>query len=558
MDKFYIIDENELRKRAEELLNRKIGSKEDLEEWIKDKSNFSDFIIEKTFLNYFLFNAHNDKEELKAAYNHDNEVIMPIVQEYVEKFDKFFYNNEYRNELGEYYDLLVKKSVNSIELFRKENIAIGVEENKLATQYFDLTGNMTVEWNGEEKTLQQMNVYIKDPDRKIRERAWTLVQARRLKDAEKLDEIMNKLVEIRNKKALNADCKDFREYMFKRLERFSYTPEDCEEFHKSVLKFVVPLVNEIREKHRGELGVDTYRPWDMEAVKLGEKPLKPYETSKELVDKVLKIFEKKDKVFYDTLNKMKISGNLDLESRKAKSPGGFCGPLPESRTSAIFMNEAQSQDDIVTLTHESGHSVHNTLAANIEVAEYREMPSETAELASMSMELLCMDSWDIFYKNEKELKRAKIEQLEGIINFLPWEILVDKFQHWMYLNPNHSAEERNNKFGELAKEFQFQTVDFNGYEDFLKNFWKKQLHIFEVPFYYIEYAMAQLGALQIWRNYKKDPAKALEDYKKALAIGSSVSIPEVYEAAGIKFDFSENMIKELMDFVREELNELYK
>lgn len=556
MHKTYKTDVQELEKKYNELLERKINSTDELVNWLKDRTKINDEVRENAGRNYLAFNCHNDNEEIKKAYMYDEEVVMPVVKKYSAKLDKFFYNSEYRDKLDKKYDLIVKKCVNSMELFREENIDIEVEENKLTTKYYDIMGSIVVNWNGEEKTLQQMNIYMMDPDRSVRERAWKLVQSARLEKAAELDEIMDELIKLRNKKALNAGCKDFREYMFKKMERFSYTPEDCERFHDSVLKCVVPLATEVHKEHQNELKISDYRPWDLDGVPADKKPLRPYETVDELINSVINIFTEKDKVFVDTLKKMIKNDTLDLESRKAKSPGGFCDYYPVSKVSCIFMNGANSHDDVVTLTHEGGHSVHNTLSEDIEFSEYRDMPSETAELASMSMELLCMDRWDVFYKNEEELKRAEREQLEGIIKFLPWGILVDKFQHWMYLNPSHTAAERNSKFAELAKQFQFPYVDFTGYEKELNNFWKKQLHIFEVPFYYIEYAMAQLGALQIWRNYKKDPKMAVENYKKALSLGSSVSIPEVYNAAGIKFDFSEEMIKELMDFAKAELKKL--
>ncbi|WP_027625564.1 M3 family oligoendopeptidase [Clostridium lundense] len=556
MEKIYKTDINALEKEFNELLLRRISSVKELEKWLEDRNKIYDKVKENVGRNYFIFNGDNNNEESKKAYEYDEEILMPMVKKYSAELDKFFYGNKFRDELSDKYDLLIKKCVNSIELFREENISLEIEESKLSTEYYNITGNMIVNWEGEEKTLQQMNKYLKNSDRAIREKAWELIQERRLQDKEKLDEIMDKLIKIRDKKASNANCKDFREYMFKKLERFSYTPEDCLNFHNSVLKYVVPVASEIRNNHKEELNVDNYRPWDLEGIKIGEKPLKPYGDIEDLVNGVINVFAEKDKIFENTLVKMKKEGTLDLESRKGKSPGGFCDYFPVSKVSCIFMNGAQSHDDLVTLAHEGGHSVHNTLTSDINLCEYRDMPSETAELASMSMELITMDRWNVFYKNEEELKRAKREQLEGIITFLPWGILVDRFQHFLYLNPQCSKEERNNKFLEMAKEFQFPTVDFTGFEEELKHYWKKQLHIYEVPFYYIEYAMAQLGALQIWRNYNIDPKKAIEDYKKALSLGSSVGIREVYEAAGIKFDFSEEMIKELMSFVKEELNKL--
>lgn len=545
-----------LEKCFEDFLNQEIRSTEELESWISILSSIRNEVMEVLSKDYINFQCHNDDEEIKKRFFYDREVMFPLAKKYIDKFDRFFYNNKFRKNLSSEYDILIRKKVNSIELFRPENIELEVEEDKLSTQYYDITGKMTVMWNGEEKTLNQMKVYINDGDRDVREKAWRLVEERRLKDTKALDEIMDKLVKVRHKKALNAGLKDFREFKFKELERFDYTPEDCLKFHEAVLKYVVPISEKIQKNHKETLGIDCYRPWDMDAVPKGQKPLKPYEKVDALIDGVIGIFKRTDSFFYDTLKRMKELGSLDLESRKAKSPGGFCDYLPVSKLPFIFMNGAQIHDDVVTLTHEGGHSVHGMLCSNMKISEYRETPSESAELASMGMELICMDKWDEFYKNEEDLKRAKREQLEGIIKFLPWAMTVDRFQHWIYLNPNSSAEERNEEFKKIAKQYVYSYVDWNGLEENLKHRWKIQLHIYEVPFYYIEYAIAQLGALQIWKRYKENPAMAIEDYKKALSLGCSRSLPEVYAAAGIKFDFSEETIKELMEFVNKELENL--
>lgn len=546
-------EHEKLERYFEDLLSQEVESKDALESWISVLSSVKDEITEVLSRDYANFQCHNDDEEIKKRFFYDQEVILPLVKKYGDKFDKFLYNNRFRKDLNSNYDILIKKKVNAIELFRPENIELEVEEDKLSTKYYDITGKMTVMWNGEEKTLKQMKVYINDGNRDVREKAWRLVEKRRLDDAKALDEIMDKLVQIRHKKALNAGLKDFREFKFKELERFDYTPEDCLNFHEAVLKYVVPISEKIQRNHKETLGIDSYKPWDMEAVPNGQKPLKPYEKVDELIDGVIEIFKRADSFFYDTLKRMKELGSLDLESRKAKSPGGFCDFLPVSKLPFIFMNGAQIHDDVVTLTHEGGHSVHGMLCSDMKISEYRETPSESAELASMGMELICMDKWDEFYKNEEDLKRAKREQLEGIIKFLPWAMTVDRFQHWIYLNPNSSAEKRNEEFAKIAKQYVYSYVDWDGFEESLKHRWKIQLHIYEVPFYYIEYAIAQLGALQIWRRYKENPREAVDDYKKALSLGCSKSLPEVYAAAGIKFDFSEGTIKELMEFVNGEL-----
>uniref|UniRef100_UPI00058E1766 M3 family metallopeptidase n=1 Tax=Clostridium polynesiense TaxID=1325933 RepID=UPI00058E1766 len=340
------------------------------------------------------------------------------------------------------------------------------------------------------------------------------------------------------------------------LLRFDYTPEDCVTFHESVKKYIVPLYGKLQQKHKEALGVDDYRPWDTEAVLTGEKPLRPYESTEELVEGVLKMLKNTDEYFYNVLNAMKEGKTLDLKSRKAKSPGGFCTYLPITELSFIFMNEANSQSDLTTLVHESGHSVHDMLCSSQEAFGYMNTPSEIAEVASMGMELLSMDKWQEFYKEPEELKRAVKEQLKGILKTIIWVMVVDKFQMWIYTNPEAYSDARNDKFAEIASEFSEAFVNWRGYEQELKHMWKKQLHIFEVPFYYIEYAIAQLGAVQLWRNYKNNPEKAVEKYKEALSLGSSKSLPELYETMGIKFDFSENTIKELMDFVWNEIEEL--
>lgn len=539
------------------ILNEKVESTKELETWLLNLNEVLDIVNERLYRDYSDFQGHNDDTAIKQKFEYDQEVVIPILKDYMAKFDKFFYNNSFRKDLPNKYDMLVKKKVSSIEIFRKENIPLQIEEDKLVTKYYSFTGSMSVMWDGKEKTIPQMSVYLKDSNRKVREKAWKLVQDRRLKDVKELDEIMDKLVEIRNKQALNADMKNYRDYMFKKLQRFDYNAEDCLKLHDAVLKYVVPISTKIEKKHMEDLKLKDYRPWDMDAVPEGQKPLKPFENTSELVDGVINIFGKTDSFFEKTLKDMKDKGTLDLESRKAKSPGGFCTYYPVSKVPFIFMNSAQSSSDLVTLTHEGGHSVHNMLCSDMKIAEYRDVPSESAELASMSMELICMDKWNEFYKNEEDLKRAKREQLEGIIKFLPWGVTVDRFQHWIYLHPESTCQERNSKFAEIAKQFTYPSVDWTGYEENLAHRWKAQLHIYEVPFYYIEYVIAQLGALQIWRQYKINPRAAVENYKKALSLGASVSLVEVYKAAGISFDFSEKMIKELMEFTWSELEKLY-
>lgn len=546
----------ELEEFLQAFIEREVTSVEDLKQWIYDYDKINSCISERFSRNYADFNSYNNDKDIKKKYDYDNEVLIPLVNKYEDKINRFVVESPFKKDLDSYYNLMIKRKENAIEIFREENIPLKVEENKYATKYYEITGAMTVEFKGEEKTLQQMAPYMESEDRDVRREAFELVNRRRLQAKEELDDIMDNLIKIRHKIALNAGFSNYRDYMFKAMERFDYTPEDCFNFHEAVKKYVVPLKEEIEKEHKKRLGVEDYKPYDVSGTPKGEKPLKPFETIEELIDGVTRMFKRTDPYFEDVMNLMKDKKTLELESRKNKSPGGFCDFFRLSEVPFIFMSTSNTQGDMGTLCHEGGHSVHAMLCKDINVKEYKDTPSEIAELASMSMELITMEKWEEFYKNKEDLNRARREQLEGIITFLPWAMVVDKFQHYLYTNPNASKEERNKSFNSIAKEFTATYVDWDGYEEELLHMWKRQLHIFEVPFYYIEYAIAQLGSLQVYRNYVNNKEEAIKNYKKALELGSSKGLKELYDEATISFDFSENTIKELMKFIKSELNKV--
>lgn len=536
------------------LLEHEIHGADDLEAWLKAESHLLEQIDEVTTGHSIEFECHNDNPEIQRKFEHDQEVITPLLKKYKSLLNQKFYDSPYRKDLDqEKYEQLVLRKVNAIELFREENLALEVEVEKLVSKYSTITGSLTVEWEGEEKTLPQMRKYLMSPDRDIRERAWRLVVEKRLSVRENLDTMMDEMVRLRHQIALNAGFNNYRDYMFKVYERFDYTPEDCKRFHASVQKHVVALKDEIECKHQEELGVDAYRPWDETGVPVGQEPLQPFKTSEELVDGVIRIFDRTDKEFADLMRSLRDNHLLDLDSRKAKTPGGFMAPLFVTGLSFIFMNAAGSQEDVSTLLHEGGHAVHGERSDVQPFIMYKNTPMESAEFASMGMELLTMDKWDEFYADAKELARAQREQLEGIIKFLPWAMAVDQFQHWMYENPNHTAVERHEKFREIAHSLSHHFTDWTGLEDELTARWQQQGHLFQVPFYYIEYAIAQLAAVQIWKAYTEDPKGAVAGYKAALSLGSSKSLPEVFATAGIRFDFSESMIQDLMAFTKQQL-----
>ncbi|PFX72185.1 M3 family oligoendopeptidase, partial [Bacillus toyonensis] len=468
-----------------------------------------------------------------------------------------YLQSPFRMELdSKVYGLLDVKIKNAQTLFCEENIELEIKEDQLVTAYFEITGGLSGNWDGEEKTITELQSYLQNPNRDIRKKAKMIISEQFLSVEKELQSILNTLINIRHQKAKNIQVENYRDYMFKKYERFDYTAKDCYELAESIQEYVVPLKDKILQEKKEKLKVDTLRPWDVTAVAPDQKVLKPIANEKDLIEKCTYIFNKLDVEFSALLNRMYTHDCLDLGSRKGKAAGGFCEYLPASQLSFIFMNLNYTQDDIITFIHEMGHSIHNECVKPLELRQYIEIPAETAELASMTMEVFSIDYWDTFYTDKEDLKQAKINYFKDAISYLPSMLIVDQFQHWLYENPNHTAEERNEKYLQLQKVYQSSVIHIDGYENWIATSWLPVLHIFEVPFYYIEYAIAQLGALQMYKQYKEDPKQALNNYRKALSLGSSKSIKEVYEAAGIRFDFSGETIKELMTFVEAELDSL--
>ncbi|MDA2065183.1 M3 family oligoendopeptidase [Bacillus cereus] len=544
----------QLEKTLSTLLNKMISSKLDLENWLKEQSKVIWDIEEQLRSHYIAFQCNTDDEEIKDTFEHDQQFVKPLLKRYQNLLDNKYLESPFRMELdSNVYGLLDTKIKNAQKLFCEENIELEIKEDKLVTEYFEITGGLSGIWDGEEKTITELQSYLQDSNRDTRKKAKTIISEQFLSVEKELQNILNQLIEIRHQKAKNIQLENYRDYMFKKYERFDYSAIDCYELAESIRKYVVPLKDKILLEKKDKLQVDTLRPWDVSAVTPDQKVLKPIANENDLIEKSTHIFNKLDVEFSALLNRMYKHNCLDLTSRKGKAAGGFCEYLPASQLSYIFMNLNYTQDDIVTFIHEMGHSIHNELIKPLKLRQYIEIPAETAELASMTMELFSLHYWDTFYTDKKDLKQAKINFFKDVISYLPIMLIVDQFQHWLYENPSHTSEERNEKYLQLQKHYQSSVIHIDGYENWIATSWLPVLHIFEVPFYYIEYAIAQLGALQMYKQYKEDPKQALENYKKALSLGSSQSIKEVYDAAGIHFDFSGETIKELMLFVEKEL-----
>ena len=452
------------------------------------------------------------------------------------------------------YQVLDRSIANAVELFREENVPLETEEDLLEQQYQKLCGAMTVSYRGTEYTLQQMSPFLLENDRAVRQEAWELTAARRLQDCQAIEELFDRMVRLRHQIARNAGFDNYLQFGFRAKERFDYTEADCRAFHQSVERCVVPLLRELRHRRREQLGVDPLRPWDLAVDVGGRAPLRPFQTSARLIEGCTKVFRRVDPELAAHLETMNAGAWLDLESRKGKAPGGYQETYQEQRRPFIFMNAVGLHRDVETLLHEGGHAFHTFATRDEPLLAYRQPPIEFCEVASMGMELLCLDFLDEFY-DAPNLARAEREQLEGIIAVLAWIATIDAFQHWIYRNPDHTHRQRREHWLELHRRFGGQE-DYTGYERQLAYAWHRQPHPFIVPLYYIEYGIAQLGALQVWINARKDYRGAVQAYRRALALGGSRPLPELFEAAAIRFDFSAGTLAPLVDALRAELDKL--
>jgi len=551
---FTISDWNSLKPFFENLLSSELTDIQSLRKWLADRSELESVISEDMGWRYIKMTCYTDNEEYSKRYQDFVENIQPQIAPVSDQLNKKTAASPFLAQLESEpgFKILIRNLKKDIELFREENIPLFTQINTDTQQYAQISGAMMVEINGTELTLQQASVILQSTDRAKREEAYRKISERRLKDKTELDDLFSKLIELRHQVAENAGFKSFRDYMFKAYGRFDYTPQDCFNFHDAIASEVVPILNELSLERKEKLKVSSLRPWDKAVDPEGREPLKAFENGKDLTEKSIACFHRLDPFLGQCLSIMKSMGHLDLESRKGKAPGGYNYPLSEIGVPFIFMNATSTMRDMTTIMHEGGHAVHNFLTKDLPLSDFKSPPMEVAELASMSMELISMDAWDIFFPNEEDLKRAKREQLEDIIETLPWVATIDQFQHWLYENPAHTQDERRKKWNEVFTRYADTVTDWSGLQEGKDYAWQKQLHLYEVPFYYIEYGMAQLGAIALWRNYKLDKQKGLEGYMNALKLGNLTTIPAIYKAANIKFDFSKAYIKELMDFVKEE------
>jgi oligoendopeptidase F len=524
----------------------------DLERWILDGGELAAALNEESSRRYIAMTCHTDDQEAEAAYLHFVEQIEPLIKPRRFELDEIYLAHPLRAQLPQpRYTVFDRDSQLRKELYRPENVALETEEAKLCQQYHKLCGSLTVQFRGEEQTLTRMGRHLEETDRALRQEAWELITNRRLQEAEKFEDIFEQMLSLREQMARNAGFANYLEYAFKRLGRFDYTPADCIRFHEAVESEFMPVVRELQANRREKLGLDALRHWDLGVDPLNRPPLRPFEDVEQMVANTQRIFDQLDGWLAESFHKMRELKLLDLGNRKGKAPGGYQTTLAEARMPFIFMNAVGQQRDVETLLHEAGHAFHAIAAQDEEIFAYREAPIEFCEVASMSMELLGNEFIETFYA-PPEAKRARRAHLEGIIALFPSIAMVDAFQHWIYSHPGHTRAERRAAWLALMDRFGGD-VDWSGYEAARAALWHRILHIFVVPFYYIEYGIAQLGALQLWANSKVDKAQALRDYQSALALGGSRPLPELFSAAGCRFDFTVATVKPLVELLRGEL-----
>lgn len=538
-----------------QLLNdAEIRSVEELEAWLRQWSELDAVVSEEACWRQIRMTCDTTDPALEEAFTDFCLHIEPLLKTWTNKLQRKLIASPYSQALDKrIYGPFLRVVENQVGLFREANIELEAKINVLAQQYGVIAAAMTIELKGQRYTLQQAARFLQDPDRALRKEVFIKINERRLEDREKLEDLFDELLALRHQVARNAGFENYRDYKFRALGRFDYSVTDCEQFHEAVRQHILPLQERILKYKAAELKLARLAPFDVDAVPVGQMPLRPFETGGEFMQKSIAVLSRVDPYFGSCLQEMQDLGRLDVESREGKAPGGYNCPLAETGVPFIFMNAAGTVSDVITMMHESGHAAHSFLSHELPLSFLKEYPMEIAELASMSMELFSMEEWSGFFSEADDLARAKRIELERVITVLPWIAVIDKYQHWLYTHPGHSRDERRMAWEGIQKEFAPDSMDWTGLEAYRQYNWQKQLHLYEVPFYYIEYGIAQLGAVAMWRAFKADKQQTLDKYMQALRAGFTKTLPELYEIAGIKFSFAPEYINTLKAFMGAEL-----
>lgn len=557
-----VADWNQLEPLYRRLLARPIRHLAELEHWLADYSELSAVVSEYGSRVRIEHSCHTDDQAIEARFLHFLGEIQPKIKPLGFELQKKLVESPLAARLDpSRFAVLLRHWRADVELFREANVPLQTEVEKLASSYDKLIGAMVIEnfrGDGRTYTMQQMARFLEEPDRGLREEAWVTMSRRRLADREAIESIFDRQLELRHRMAQNADLPDYRAYVWKDYCRFDYSPGDCLALGEAIEQACMPLVEKLVESRRAALGVERLRPWDLSVDPRNRPALRPFpgDDVDALLSGTTTVLERVAPELATDFRRLRPGRNLDLASRPAKRAGGYQSSLEEVREPFIFMNAAGMQRDVETLLHEGGHAFHYLWAAPEPLVFLRHAPIEFCEVASMSMELLGSDHFGVFYPDAADAGRARRTLLEGIVKFFPWMATIDGFQHWLYTHPGHSRDQRAAAWADLQRRFATPGVDWSGHEDEKAALWQRQLHLFHYPFYYIEYGIAQLGALQLWQRYRDEPRRALADYRAALSLGGKRPLPELFEAAGIRFDFSPATFEPLMAALWDELQKL--
>ncbi len=538
----------------DQLEARPLDSYEELVRWLKDTDELVAAIEETGRRLYVASTCDTTDERVSADFQRYNREFKGNVLQAVFKLGKRLLAHPQVEDLPEEYDIYLRSIRNDQALFNEANIALKQELHKTTVRFHKIKGSVEVDLDGQQYSVQQLRKMGADSDRDLRKRAHIALAERELQDVEALEDLFDEQLALRQKMAENAGYSNYLEFGFADIGRFDYGPSDCKAFHSSIEKQVLPLLDELMVFRKEALGLEELRPWDLSASVLGE--LKdPFEGVEELVDKTIACLSEVKPYFGHCLQEMRDQQHLDLGARKGKAPGGYNMRMPECRVPFIFMNSVGTSQDVRVMHHEAGHAVHAFLSADLELAVFANYTAEMAELAAMTMELFALEeSHKVFYKDPSELRKAKYAHLSKIVQLLCWVAVIDGFQHWLYTNPGHSREERKAAWLEISSKYRSKEVNNDGLQKYSEYQWHRQLHIFLSPLYYIEYGIAQLGAIAMWKQYCADSSKAVASYCEAMKLGYTKTLPELYKTAGISFDFTEAYISDLMHFLKAEIN----
>jgi oligoendopeptidase F len=526
-----------------------------IDEWLREWSRLEELVTEAAARAMIAYTVDTGNKEKESDHLRFSTEVLPRMEERSVELARRLVESGYSSPA---LTTTLARFRTQIEIFRDENVPLFAELEEHSTRYQRITGSMTVEWDGVERPLPQLQPFLKSPDRAIRERAFRAGSQPYIQKREELAGIFNRMYELRTRAARNAGFANFRDYIFPAKFRFDYTPADCERFHEAIERSVAPAVERVLEARRQRLGVDVLRPWDLAVDPYRDKPLRPFANADELVGKARRVFQRVDPALGGEFQTMIDEGLLDLESRKGKAPGGYCETLHFHGRPFIFMNAVGLVEDIMTLLHEAGHAFHTFAAHSLPLIWQRHPGSEAAELASMSMEFLAAPhlAHPVGYFDPDDARRAWLEHLEDVLISLAHIASVDAFQTWIYTSGQGADPiARDQAWLRLRSRFE-RGVDWSGLDRERVARWYRQLHIFMYPFYYIEYGIAQIGALQIWRNSLSDPRDAVARYRKALSLGAMQSLPEIYRTAGARLTFDAHAIGELVELVETHIEQV--